>query len=997
MVSSMNTSKEYAAMASDPKQGTVPGQSRSWSIRWKIRMAFLLSTLAAGCIIVFIVYVFQRKAVIKESYNKMLLLQNAKAEHIEDYFTNLNNQIKLFSADRQTIEALNMLGESFQNIESDNYGTPAVTDLGKMTTLLEGFYTSEIIPRLEMSGDNKANLQALLPADSKQRIMQYLYLAGNVKTLAMKGTLNKADDGSIYSSLHAQYHPEFLKFAQQAGIADIFLIDYKSGNVVYSIRKNIDFATNLFDGPFRNSALALAFKTAIAQSVQGTVSYIDESKYLPALLKPMMFISTPVYTGGQMAGVVVFALDTQPLDQLLALDKDGLSSGRSLKTIIIGKDLFYRNNDPEFVSDQVGYLKRLKRNSYMGGTSTEVEKLSTTAMIQKVDPLAFSGVQNRKTGISAYSSETGENVLCTYRPLAIDKLNWTLVTQINKSEVLAAITRITVIIVLIALLITGILFYVVSLFSNVISEQLISLRNNLMSLANGHQVQIADTNSGDEIGQSKEALARLAKRITEGSMFVSEVGKGNTGLDFSAVSDEDQFGIALNSLKQNLVLKREEEEKRKREDEIRNWTAHGIALFNDILRSDNNNLDNLSINIIRNIIQYLSANQGGLFLIEEEEDSKYLNLVASYAYDRQKFLKKKINIGEGLAGNCVLEKKTVLLNKIPNNYLEISSGLGGSKPGCLMIVPLKKDEDVLGVLEIASFNDFKTHEVEFVEKVAESIASALITVRLHLQTSQFLERFQQQAEEMKAQDEELRQNIEELQATHEQMERLKQEENERNQKMIKEIDDYRKLLISVLNEVPEKIFLKDNQGRFIIANKQVADNYNRTVDEILGKSDFDFYPREEATEYFLHEQNIIKSGKTEAFEEGDPSKYDSLIVRSTKKPFYIEHLGITGLFGVQVDISDLKRKEFEAVRLAEEISKKQQEIEAASHELKKEKALMDALLNNVPEHIYFKDKQSRFIRFSKSMLELFGLKNPEELIGKSDFDFFSRRTCNTSF
>ena len=98
-------------------------------------------------------------------------------------------------------------------------------------------------------------------------------------------------------------------------------------------------------------------------------------------------------------------------------------------------------------------------------------------------------------------------------------------------------------------------------------------------------------------------------------------------------------------------------------------------------------------------------------------------------------------------------------------------------------------------MEIASFNPFKPHEVEFVEKVAESIASALITVRLHLQTSQYLERFQQQAEEMKAQDEELRQNIEELQATHEQMERMKAEEDARNQKMMKEMEDNRKLLL----------------------------------------------------------------------------------------------------------------------------------------------------------------------------------------------------------
>jgi PAS domain S-box-containing protein len=455
--------------------------------------------------------------------------------------------------------------------------------------------------------------------------------------------------------------------------------------------------------------------------------------------------------------------------------------------------------------------------------------------------------------------------------------------------------------------------------------------------------------------------------------------------------------MALNNLKKSISIQREEEEKRKKEDEIRNWTTHGIAMFNDILRTDNDNLDRLSQNVIRNLVQYLSANQGGLFLMEDGDQTKYLNLIAAYAFDRQKYLKKHIEIGEGLAGTCVIEKKTVLTNKIPENYIAITSGLGGSKPRCLMVVPLKKDEEIMGVIEIASFVDFKPYEVEFIEKVAESIASAMITVKLHLQTSQYLERFQQQTEEMKAQDEELRQNIEEMQATHEQMERLKIEENERNLKLIKETEDFKKLLISIINEVPEKIFLKDDKGRFIIANKPVADNYGKTVDEILGKSDFDFYPREEAAGYFKHEQDIINSGKTQAFEEGDASKYDGLIVRSVKKPFYIEHLGITGLFGVQFDISDIKRKEYEAIRLSEELGKKQQEIEIASVELRKEKALLDALLDNVPEHIYFKDKQSRFLRFSRSMLKLFALDKAEDLLGKSDFDFFSDEHARPAF
>ncbi len=828
----MNISTENAAMASDKKRIMAMLNPRNWSIEWKVRLNFLLRTVVAIGLIILMINLLQRRSVIQEVNDELSLLTNTKSRYVEDYFNHINQQLMSFSTDRQTLEAFNQLSGAFLNIENDNYFTSTVTSADRVNSLIEGFYNTEILPVLDSASDGSTNLQTLLPADNKQHILQYLYLAANSKQMGSKSSINKADDGSTYSYMHAQYHPEMLKLARQAGVSDILFVDYKSGYVTYSLKKNLDFATNLFEGPYKNSGLGVAFKNAVGQSAQGSVTYVDASLYVPALFKPYFFISSPVYSGTQLLGAVVFAIHVSALDKLLMYEKEGISSRESLKTLIIGNDFIYRNNDPEFISDRAKYLRKLKRNADNGETAASAARFGSTALIQSVDPLAFADALKGRENLSRYTSETGNKVLCSFAPIKVGNLNWIILTQLDKRDALAPLHRFVLIMIGISLLIVLLLYYISGVTSNSIADRLIKLRDSIISLSNGEKIREMDANFDDEIGQAFTAVGKLSKRINETATFVTEMGKGNIDLDFSVDGDEDLYGISMNSLKNSLVLRREEEERRKKEDEIREWTAQGIAMFNDILRRDNNNLEKLTFNITQNIIHYLSANQGGLFLIEEEENVKYLNLVASYAYDRQKFLKKKIEIGEGLAGICVLEKKTILLNKIPDNYIEITSGLGGSKPGCLLIVPLKKEEDVLGVLEVASFNDFKPHEVEFVEKVAESMASAFITVKLHLQTSQYLERFQQQAEEMKAQDEELRQNIEELQATHEQMERLKKEEDERNQKMIKEMEDYRKLLIAVINEVPEKIFLKDDQGRFVIANKHVADNYNRTVEEI---------------------------------------------------------------------------------------------------------------------------------------------------------------------
>jgi PAS domain S-box-containing protein len=235
---------------------------------------------------------------------------------------------------------------------------------------------------------------------------------------------------------------------------------------------------------------------------------------------------------------------------------------------------------------------------------------------------------------------------------------------------------------------------------------------------------------------------------------------------------------------------------------------------------------------------------------------------------------------------------------------------------------------------------------------------------------------------MKAQDEELRQNIEELQATHEQMERLKQEENERNQAMMKELEDYRQLLLNVLDNIPGKIYVKDAEGRLLLLNSEAAKVYKKTVVELIGTSDFDNFPDEVAKSNREEELKIIKNGP-ETFIQEESLNGERKFLRNTRMPLYLPHINQTGLLGIHIDVTDM-------MLVQEEISKKEEA-------LLKEKALMDALMNNVPESIYFKDRKSKFIRVSKSMLQLFGLKNYEELMGKSDFDFFAEEHARPAY
>jgi len=314
------------------------------------------------------------------------------------------------------------------------------------------------------------------------------------------------------------------------------------------------------------------------------------------------------------------------------------------------------------------------------------------------------------------------------------------------------------------------------------------IKNILISMGKGILPKEKIKEGKDEIGEISSALNSLVNGLKEISNFSIEIGKGNFNSEFKPLSDQDILGNSLIKMREELSNAATEEEKRKKEDAQRNWATQGIAKFSEILRQNNNNLNDLSYNIISNLVNYLETNQGGLFIVNDNTlDDIFLELAGCYAYNRQKFLQKSFKPGEGLIGRCYLERAAIYLTDIPKEYIKITSGLGEDNPTCLLIVPLLYNDQVFGVIEIASFAEMDSYQIEFVEKIASSIASTISAVKINIQTAKLLDQSRQQAEEMASQEEEMRQNMEELRAT--------QEETARKEaSMTKELKDLKKRL-----------------------------------------------------------------------------------------------------------------------------------------------------------------------------------------------------------
>ena len=139
----------------------------------------------------------------------------------------------------------------------------------------------------------------------------------------------------------------------------------------------------------------------------------------------------------------------------------------------------------------------------------------------------------------------------------------------------------------------------------------------------------------------------------------------------------------------------------------------------------------------------------------------------------------------------------------------------------------------------------------------------------------------------------------------EEIENIKKEDKEKNDKMVSYMEKYRHTLLNILDQLPHKIFLKDKDGKMALVNTIVAKAHNMSVDELTGKSDFDFVDAKTAQEWRNQELEILKKGvETYIFDETLGGETRTL--KSTKMAFYIPHLDQTGLLGIQTDITELE-------------------------------------------------------------------------------------------
>lgn len=299
----------------------------------------------------------------------------------------------------------------------------------------------------------------------------------------------------------------------------------------------------------------------------------------------------------------------------------------------------------------------------------------------------------------------------------------------------------------------------------------ISKLNEIDNIINeGNFERRIDYRRDDELGKVATSINRLFQNLRSATDFILAIGEGRLDSDYQGLTDKDnkdRLGTALLEMRDKMSNVAES-------DRQRNWTSEGLAKFADIFRTYSTSEDFTYI-IISNLVKYVEANQGGLFIVEDErEEDPYLELVAAYAFEKRKYVHKRITKGEGLVGEVFQEGGLIYMTDVPDNYVHITSGLGDATPRSVLLVPLKLNDEIYGVVELASFDVFEDYKIEFIQRLSESIASTFASVKNNQRTERLLQESIQLSEQMRSQEEEMRQNLEELVSTQEEAQRRSQ-------------------------------------------------------------------------------------------------------------------------------------------------------------------------------------------------------------------------------
>ncbi|WP_065188075.1 methyl-accepting chemotaxis protein [Shewanella woodyi] len=394
----------------------------------------------------------------KRAFEQLVAIREMQKNRIERYFSTIVKEITTLSNDRMVMDMMEEIPQSFFGYKDET----SYKEVGELNGYYTQMFDEEYLSQNPSS--TASSISKLEQLSDNSKLIQHAYISGNSHPLGSKNQLVQAEDGSKYSELHKKYHPHLNQYLEAFGFYDIFLIEPETGYVVYSVFKELDFATSLLSGPYKETGLAEAFRLANASAEKNETFLVDFKPYFPSYEAAAAFISSPIFSSeGKKLGILVFQMPIDEINSLMTFKGEWAKMGLGVsgETYLVGSDNLLRSQSRFLLDDKEGYFKALLA---AGTTSKIVDKISASGSAigyQEVMSEGANAALSGQTAIKAIKDYRNVDVLSAFAPLEIEGVEWAILSEIDvaeamkdKDEMLVTIWQVISVIILILLPLT---------------------------------------------------------------------------------------------------------------------------------------------------------------------------------------------------------------------------------------------------------------------------------------------------------------------------------------------------------------------------------------------------------------------------------------------------------------------------------------------------------------------------------------------------------------
>lgn len=524
-------------------------------IKHKLLLQAIFLTVIPAFIIALIITLQANKssfsALEKKSKEQLISLRELKKSQISSYLETINSQVISMSKNPSVVDATKKFISTFQldNVNQSNINTSKES--------LAQYYQNEFSTAFKEKNKNtRLNINTQLQQlDDIALHFQSQYISENKFPLGSKDKLNAAGN-SQYDQAHQQHHPMFQDYLYQFGYYDIFIVDANTGHIIYSVFKELDYATSLINGPYAETGIAEAFNKALKLTNSDQTVLVDFASYLPSYNQAASFIASGIKnSAGQTDAVLIFQMPIDGINKIMTNDSKWQEVGLGLsgETYLVGPDNKLRSESRFLIEDKDNYLKALIASGEQ--PNVEIIKNYNSALgLQFVQTSGANLALKEESGFLQFPDYRNVEVLSAFTSINYGTSTWALMAEIDVDEAFADAVQLSDDLLYYSLIALTIIALLSIAIGFLIAKYLVSPINVLVEritdIAEGDgdlTVKLALAERNDEIGDVGKAfntfVAKIRNIIIEIDMHANQLASSSEEL--SAVTLETNNIVIL--------------------------------------------------------------------------------------------------------------------------------------------------------------------------------------------------------------------------------------------------------------------------------------------------------------------------------------------------------------------------------------------------------------------------------------------------------------------